>query len=345
MKLFMIRTPYHLILSSMISGWDQSDVIILGNNYIDIEGFVAQSSPYLSKPSTILRETGNIFDPKQNLLREILKTKNNIKTYKKMISSKQYTEIFIFNDISIEEQIVCLFAKKYGIEVTLIEDGSAAYFDSLFNKQIKIKSLFISLLFGKNVKYRVNWGTNEYVDRILLLHPELASKRLNIKKIYKLNPILKELKICEKDNIGVLIMVGNSYFLDEHQKNIFYNLYNSIIDSLSQCGIHLFIKYHPHEKKGDYLKVSSLKNCTLIDKSIPCELIIMKSHNIKILISDFSSIMLTANSFSHHNILLISIIKMIPNLGYENMKEVFQYLGVNMPTSLNDLSNEICKLM
>lgn len=174
MNLFIALTPYHLILSRILSSYRDCDHVLLVDETGRLEslrdrfeqGF--HSGLFYFHPE---------YDGKLRKIASLTKRLNlhsEIRSRMPAIFSNRYDSVFVFNDSPYEVQYIIssLLGRP---QVTYIEDGSAPYNGHKL-KRSWFSRILARILLGDYADPCTILGTSKYVDHSLLTFPDLARK-------------------------------------------------------------------------------------------------------------------------------------------------------------------------
>ncbi|AUN15181.1 glycosyltransferase [Paraclostridium sordellii] len=314
-NLFLVKTGYHLLLSTSVAIdryiGDRNDLLIFDRDNIkfNLDG--------------VSKVFDNIYDL-DNLPENL------------------YDNIFTHNESDQITQIICDNLFKDDENVIHIEDGSAAYCNSIitYNEEFRKTS---------DIECVEVLGTYSKIKQRIFLYPNLVRDEFYDGKIS--NEINLE---CLKKAID---LVYGNYEFNINGKTIFialehvdaFNLYDldlnkykDIIAYLvkSSKGYNVFIKYHPRDN-SKYMDefLSEYKNITWIDKHINIE-VFYKYDNISII----SSVSTSALSMAKLGANVYVISKILSNQE-QRLFDVFSKLNIYMPNTVEQLYSYVYENM
>lgn len=361
-NLFIVNSTYHLILAIGITKAkcyeDRNDLLIY--DYFSHENINFDELKEIFEEIIIIKA-------KQGSERKKVGTINKIKEQivyfsdiRKKIKNKNYTNVFVNNDIRIENQCILSFCKsQFSSKIISIEDGTAAYSDLIipqmdFKNRVKfhLMSPIRYILYGFNYEILKLCGTYSKIDERMFLWPDLIRDELKDGK--KINGISSD---CFKEGISFpyakmnILLQGDirtlTLFIDHEETFSMYKkgdveLYKTVVKEFlqkaEQENISVFAKYHPRDNSGFLDEILHFYKVNIIDKDIPAEILIKKNNN-KI-VSGCSTILLTAAKVKNLNE-FISLID-ISKIEYELLKFQFNKIGISMPKDINSLTKVVC---
>lgn len=353
-NLFIVHTPYHLVLASSINSKlykEESDIIIYKDFKLDKIDF--NSLNRLFKNIKIY-EPYNLKHKNTSILSNVILQKIRLLSIKKIINKKKYDNIYVFNDGVLETQYIInksLMNEKS--KVIYVEDGSNAYMETQnglkYNFINKIIKRLIYSFTYENLGF--TFGTHSKISKRMVLWPKILRKELiNDKKVIEeihKSELEQGLRICYKNIIdkleleekSILILLEHIEFFEIHKESNF-KLYLETIE-LIILKLHdkkIYIKYHPRDR-SNYLSeiLYKCRNIEIVENSIPAE-IYFSNKNIFV-ISIFSTTLLTAAKLIYVNniISLSDIMKMSTN----NLRNSFLEIGIQIPRNNNELINKL----
>lgn len=351
-KLFIVHTPYHLILAAGIckeKKMKNTDILIY--NDFDL------NSVDLSNINNLF-ENVYLYDKDVFKILNIpkLKTfsmvKSKLKNIKGLIKNK-YCKIFVFNESLLETQYI--IDKKVinnEAEIIYVEDGSNAYMQTATGKKNQnLKYKIIKYLFYGFAYEDVGhtFGVHTKIQKRLVVWPNIVREELK-KDTKTIEEIKKEVLIsginaCYKEKIEkiddhkerVFILLEHLEFFTMHEGvdlEFYKEIFERIISKFNYKTI--YIKYHPRDN-SQYLKdlLDKYNNVKIVENSQPAEIYYI-SDNISI-ISVFSTTLFTATKILP-KMNIISLAK-IMNMKDKNLIRKFIDIGVKVPNDFKELMN------
>lgn len=355
-NLFIVHTPYHLILASGLCKKDKvekNDILIYKDfdlSSIDMKNIESIfSNVYLYDKNSYIKV--NI--PK---LKTIFMIKSKLKNINRLIKFS-YNKIFVFNESLIETQYI--LNKKIvdeKSEIIYVEDGSNAYIKTIHGEKCcNIKSVIRDYLYY-GFRYEDvghTFGIHSKIQKRLFVWPgsvrdELKNDNIPIEEIKK-DVLEYGIKCCYNNQIRNISIDRNGIFiLLEHleffsmNKDASIEKYKEVIEKIivTLSSRVIYIKYHPRDK-SNYLKdtVDKYENIKIIENSQPAEIYYI-SKDISI-VSVFSTTLFTAAKILS-DMKIISLAK-IMNIKDEELINKFIDIGVNMPNNCRDVIEIITK--
>jgi len=271
---------------------------------------------------------------------------------------KERYKAFIFNDNRVEGQIISyLNFKQNGVNI-YVEDGSDAYSGNIRRELNLYERLVARIVFGswfENVKVL---GTYKYIHEVLAFYPKIVRFELKKKTIKSLpETLFNELKGEFADsllkNFGInfeyiqcdcFIVVSFSTYLESLQNVDYKHVYKQIGNLLQKYFNNIGVKYHPIEKKGDFLNLFGNHKFKPIPHSLPLEIIwiLLLRSPPKFVVGDVSTALLTCNNI-FRSTSVISIAKVL-DLPYDYLFDAFSNVGVKTPKTLLELNSLLYSL-
>lgn len=349
-NIFLVHTPYHLMLSVGFAKQlvEQDNFLIIFEDF-DVSSVDINNFSHLFKKIEILQ--GNLTLKNINIFKKIYLYHINIKKLKKLIKKRDFDKAFTFNNnFILDQKTFELVNRKQRCKVIYIEDGSAAYNQSYnecdnLKKQVKLfikKVIFNLKNYGQGVSVL---GSNNYIDELFVLYPELIREELSEKKVKKITnkQFSDGVKLVYKnffDQIeisrdSIIIFLDKYEFVKTIQKNYFYIL-EMIIEYSKEKSKNVYFKYHPREEK-EFIKLLKLdyRNIFFIKKEIPSEVVGYSLLGNNIIISTISTSLLTINKIIEDKSFIISLIKLL-NLETEIIN-TYSKLNFSVPNNIDEL--------
>lgn len=349
-NLFIVHTPYHLILASgLCEDIDNEEKDILIYKDFNIESLDL---------NLIKKKFRNVYFYDKKIykavnipkIKGLIESKSKINNIKKLIKCK-YNRIFVFNESLIETQYIINKRKKSeNSEVIYIEDGSNAYMQTKTGRNSKnIKNAIKNFLYY-GFKYEdigCTFGIHSKISKRKVIWPNIVREEFKQDQVeleeIKSNVLKNGINICYKtlidkvldDNNKIFILLEHLDFFSMHQcisLDDYIEIIDNIISTLSDRMIYL--KYHPRDN-SNYLKdvIDNYSNIKIVENNQPAEIYYI-SNNISI-ISIFSTTLLTAAKIlPKSNIISLAKIMKINNNTIINK---FVNIGINVPNDLTEL--------
>lgn len=306
-NLFLVKTGYHLLLSTSVAidryiGY-RNDLFIFDRDNIQFN---------LDGVSKVFDNIYDLDNLPENL----------------------YDNIFTHNESDKITQIICDTLFKEDENVIHIEDGSAAYCNSIITYNEEFKKI-------SNIECIAVLGTYSKIKQRVFLFPNLVrdefydgklSNEINSKCLKKAIDLVYgnyEFNINGK-TIFIALEHVDAFNLYELDLNKYKNIIAYLIKSSKDYNV--FIKYHPRDNSkymDDFL--SEYKNINWIDKYINIE-VFYKYDNILII----SSVSTSALSMTKLGIDVCVISKILSNQE-QKLFEVFSKLNIYMPNTVEQL--------
>lgn len=351
-NLFIIHTPYHLLLSIAIildKKLYDNEVLIYDDlhiNNLDIDKLskIFMHIIYYNKKNnnnyySFIEKLKNIYF---NRLR-----KKKIRT----LINFDYKQVFIFNDSIIETQYI--IDKSYkNSDIIYVEDGSVIYLDSFkLNKNgsiiFKLKKY---LLYGFDYEYIYNaYGIHSKINKKMVTWIDLICNDFKtdgkpiteIKKsalidsiTYLYGDMIKLLKLNEDKHIILIILEHVDFFKRNDNINItdFENYIEFILSNLSSY-YDIYFKYHPRDNSKYLQSLSEKYKINFIEKDIPVEVFYM--NNEAYVLSITSTALFTAKKIlDNSNVISLCKLLYLKDLDIINK---FEKINIKLPSNGKEL--------
>ncbi len=348
-NLFIINTPYHLVLATGIVNQykEDSDLIIYNDFNLENIKFNCISSIF---------NNIHIYDANKNDVNhksKIANIKLKIKNIKKLINNKKYDQIFVFNEGFIETQyLINNNLYNENSKVIYIEDGSNVYMDLDFiNRENSIKRVVKSIICGfKYEDLQYVSGMHSKIYKKMVMWPNILRQAV-IEDNKPIEEIKKEtleagLNLCYNNPIdesvinksAVLILIEHLEFFEIHKDSdleLYRNAIKLIICRLKSDNIQIYLKYHPRDE-SNYLEDifnEFNENINIIENSIPAEVYFLNIDTL--VISVFSTTLLTAAKMvSPKNVISLADIMLMSE---NNLRDSFLKIGIQVPKNIEEL--------
>ncbi len=351
-SVFLVHTPYHLLLACSIalSKQDKENTLFVYRDF-DFD------TTYLEQPARLFSEViilkGNLDHGRSNLFNKIIYQKDffrNIRFIRGLFERKDVTSVYVFNDNRVENKKAMQFcAKSNSCRISYVEDGSAVYSSNSDSPRIKdIVKLGLIRFFYRLDNFSGHssvLGSNTLIDERIVLFSELVRKELSTGPISEISSekLIESINFLFGSSIDRMCSMENSVivFLDlfdfaESFLGKYMILLERIVDHCESLGKKVYMKYHPRERNL-YAKIllDKFEKVYFIDKEIPSEAVISKCHQRTAIISSVSTSLITASKISD-SILRISLMNLL-NIEDKGLKSAFLKLGVSIPGKFEDL--------
>lgn len=359
--IYIAHTPYHTLIScglaSLYENSKQKYLIIISDfEYADI--FYKIICDWKANPFTEVKLLPGLYKVKrEDRIKSITILRKNIKILKEFIHSKsiERCKTFVFNDSRPEGQNVAyLNSKRNGVN-TYVEDGFAAYNHGPIPNISSYKRYLPKIFYGPSYEYTPIMGTYKSITQAMVFNPEIVIPELKSKEIlkiprdifHKLDPdlviaLLKNHNIDTRElKLDCIIILPHSEIMEKFETNNLIAVYKDLIDLLENSFDSIGVKYHPREDRGDFLELLKNKKIKIIPKSLPLEAFVLFLINQppKVIVGDMSTALLTCNMILKNRSCIISTIKMISLQEEQAVSNVFNIVGIKMPSSVQELRN------
>lgn len=333
-SLFIVHTPYHLLLSLTMARPD--DTIMVVNDFDRSEHLIKMvRKSYGGSLKAIVSMPGRK-DADEILWRRVIISRRNKKYINKYIESGKVSKLFIFNDRAYEGQYAAFQAKKRNIEVIYVEDGLAAYVTANQIKTNHIKTAILKILFGFHHENITILGTSSFVNEVMCFFPEKAIPPLRQKKLLPIDldafghlrgDFVIEATSGIQEDIDCIFVLPHSEILTSNGPRLedLDASIKSMMQSIISTCEHVAIKYHPRQTTnflGDYPGLEILPN------NIPLELIFLRLRNkgIRYVIGPISTSLYTAKLILGESV----EVKLTTRPMVEGSAEFFKSIGVDV---------------
>ena len=349
-NLFMIHTPYHLLLSIAIILDKQlcdNDILIyddLDINNLDMDK-LSKIFMYIiyynnnKKNYSFIEKLKNIYS---NRLR-----KKKIRT----LINFDYEKVFIFNDSIIETQYIINKLYKNS-DIIYVEDGSVIYLDTfkLHKNGSIISKLKKYLLYGFDYEYIYNaYGIHSKIDKKMVTWPDLIcndfktdgkpiteiKKSVLIDSIrYLYGDMTKLINLKQDEHIILIILEHVDFFKrnDNISINDFENYVEFILSNLSDC-YDIYVKYHPRDDSKYLQSLSEKYKINFIEKDIPVEVFYVNDE--VYVLSITSTALFTAKKIlDNSNVISLCKLLCLKDLDIINK---FQKINIKLPSNDKEL--------
>jgi hypothetical protein len=354
-QIYVAYTPYHLLLScglAAFSGGSDEKYLVVIPVYSDVDAFCRSVKEWDKNPFSKIIMINGIYDVSSRVKRVDI-TRNNLKIIKNFLidAVSEACDVFIFNDGYPEAQIIARINHRRGGINTYVEDGSAAYNNSISPKIPIFKKIVYKLVYGIWYEDVSILGTYEYINKVMVIQPDFIRPELRVKEIAKIHKnIFNNLK-----NDGFISTLFKNYSLDWADLNLnsvlivshsnilskgLSDTYRHLAGYLSHLTGGLYLKYHPREHEDDFLGIRLLSpGVKLIPKTLPLEAIFVALQDADepvIIVGDLSTSLLTAKYLLEGSY-VISIME-FSNQFDPNLENIFKKIGVFLPKDIEDLT-------
>lgn len=337
-NLYVLHTQYNLILATGLAinqPFNSSDLILFCDFNLTEE--LKKKIYHVYKNVLILK--GNY--PKAELTKreKYKKISDDIKRIQEFVQI-QYDEIFIVDDMCIQEMYALKCAYQYNKSITMswIEDGSNAYFDigvvsggmGATRVRRTIRKYMFTFRYSLWGFYDLGpcMGTHKRLTNVYALFPGAVRRehrlqnKIRISKkefIDGMNFIYKNTPVTFKDN-SILIAIDKIDVYGEKAENVNAFL-AEIVTKAKQAQRIVYYKYHPRETQC----LPALSECIELNRSIAFESYLTNSTTGKLEIIGFKSTALqTAKKIGYET---ISYIKQLePN--NTKISEFYESIGI-----------------
>lgn len=359
-SIFIAHTPYHLLISCGLAvSYDNSTkkYLVIISDFENFNAYYQTILKWAKNPFTEIILLPGRYQSSGKIIDTVRFLKNNEMKLRKIFDKKLKKEkckAFIFNDNRVEGQIVSfLNFKQKGVNI-YVEDGSAAYSSSKLKGINFHQKLASKIVFGNWFEHLKVLGTSKYIDEVLVFYPKIVRLELKDKKIKMLpSTLFDELKEefaslllknfdlnLESIRYDCIIIAPHSEYLEIMHNFNFEYVYKEIGNLFQKYFNTIGVKYHPIEKKDDYLNFFENNKFVLIPHSLPLEIIWLSllKHPPKFVIGDASTALLTCNGILKNATSIISIVKIL-DLPHDQIFDTFNAVGIKTPKTLTELSS------
>lgn len=372
-KYFFAMTPYHLILSYSFAIGSKNNILIL-LPYFKGKGLISA----LEDSNTEERVFDDIillksYRGKESGISGFLKDlKHRTEIYlhnKNVIDSIPFknSELFIFNDIIFESQLLMHRNRENNGKNYYVEDGLAAYINRPDPRvpEFLHYSFMLKKIIGRGrFSHIKHHATHPYLDGCFVNHPDIIREdiKLEVKRLPSYHEKLAESSFIErvasyynlsslKDRERDICMVfpGNLFEI-----SIIYGIplakitdfYLKIIESLKD-KVDVMIKFHPRESVDVINRMSMDESIFPVNATVPSEILVTYMGNkVKAIIGDISTTLISSS-----NITRVPVISTAAILGEhvkkENLKEwdgfirLMRMFKIKVPSEIPDLVKSI----
>ena len=335
-NLFLVHTPYHILLATCLS---------LSRNYINCENSIFINDTFgcdddlIRKLKPIFR---NIYIGKDSENKNYIDTLISIQS---LLKGRVYDNIFVNNESELKTQFIINHNLKCDGKLIYVEDGTANYGNvknkSGYMDQMIVK--YFSNLLAMNIENIKFLGGHSRIDERHFLYPELIMDELKetVKNIsIDCNFLKDSIKLiygnCDLNNENfVMIALEHSSFTsmyEEYDMNLYSNLIEELVVSIKNLGKKVYLKYHPREN-NEYLKLNCKdNNICILNKNSAIESFFCRN---MMLISLHSTSLITFSKlFTNQNAICIQ--NLVSN--YENeLTKLFKNIGIFFPNTVDEI--------
>lgn len=358
-NIFICFTPYHVLLSCGIAldcGNSAQNYLFVISDFRDATYWVHLLKDWNQSPFTQIECLPGIYDS-ASIFRRCSTIRKNLTPITQFVSKHGADCVFVFNDGRPEAQGALHFAKKSNKNATgvYVEDGLVAYSSYTSTKRPLHKLLLGKLFYGPWWKDVRVLGTSEWVDEVKAIFPQFVRPVLRLKHVTPIpKHILLELRnqkwpyeylkalgveITELDNLDIILIVAHSEFakrVPEYKQSI-----EKILSMAKSQDLRLGVKYHPRELLDDFLSLGA-NGVLVLPQSLPMELLyIIAAAQIKFIIGDISTSLLTAK-WLLSNVTVVSIAPLIGQFDLQ-LIGIFRSLGVKAVSNLEEVRGILCQ--
>lgn len=324
MNVFIINTPYHLLLSSQMKNYGDEIIVINDFNYDDSKfSSLLIESLFGKDRITIINGLRSYRKKVYKLKYALARDKNRIKD---VFRNKTINNIILFNDVYPMTQSIVSYLKYKG-DVIVVEEGVGLYRDTIKRFNL-LYTILGKCLFGSGYKNINRIGEHPKTTVILSNYPNYLNE-VQKNKIFERLPSLDFSEISK--SLGVKKISDANWFVAQPivedgilDLKTYLNLMELAIALIQRDGKRIIIKPHPRE---DILKYKYLEDNYFVsvceDKDIPIELLVDSDEEIDV--------------FSPGSSALLNISK-LPNVqGYMiyDLFNVYSDLPVELIKSMN----------
>lgn len=357
-NIFVAFTPYHILLSCSIAlDYSQNDenFLFIFSNFSEAETLGRILRNWTKSPFKQIYILPGIY--KKNIFEQKFIVRKHIKIIQNFIRNLKIDNIYVFNDAWPETQALFYYAKKNNKNVVgiYIEDGAGVYNSFLLKKKNCLKLLLSKIFYGIWYKDVVIIGTSQWINRVMAIFPQFVRPELRVNKII---PIKKDnfLKIIKDEvfhnyitslkinidklkKIDVLLILTHSDLIRQFPR--YKEAIREIFNIFKTLNLKIAIKYHPSEPLEDFLSVSGEKDILILPKSVPVELFYNFMSEIKFIIGDTSTSLLTGKWLLEKPE-IISISRLL-NYFDKYLFNVFRKLDIKLVNNIEEIKNIILK--
>jgi hypothetical protein len=356
-NVFFAFTPYHILLSCSIAldnSQTSENFLFIISDFSDAEVLGKILKNWQDSPFKKIIFLPGIY--KKNIFKKRFIIRKNIKTLENLLQDSVLDKVYVPNDARSETQIILRYAKKNNKNALgiYIEDGIGAYTSGHLKKKNYLKLLLSKIFYGIWYKDITTLGTSQWIDQVMAIFPQFIRPELKTKKItpIKKDKFLKVLKekvffeyitslidIYKLKEVDILIIAAHS---DLGKQSFRYEkALKEILNSIKTTKLKVAIKYHPREFREDFLSIANEKETIILPKSVPVELFYNFMPELKFIIGDISTPLLTGRWLLEKPE-VISIARLL-NFSDRYLFSVFKELNIKLVNNVEEIKNIILK--
>jgi hypothetical protein len=318
--LYIAHTPSHILIALNMmhtqSNLNPSILFVLGDfafaseicqriassSSADFEIFVLNGYYRLTQSQKSTHPISHLLQRCQ----QVMVSLTTIHHARRILKNTIVQRVYIFNDLRHEVQVLLGDLRSVGVdEFVYLDEGFAPYREN----PIRSRAWIPRLIFGKSWYPLRNFGAHPLINKAYLFYPKFAHEKLKKKNITTMPPF-----ILEHDEVDALVKafdLGGSLQHIPRDKNKIILIFlphssmvsapkrimewlKSIHEACVVNNAHLILKYHPREPKQDYLSSYLLTEASLVDRTIPGELLAAKfKEQSETIYAEASSVLLT----------------------------------------------------
>lgn len=329
-NLFVVSTPYHLMVSCCLCG--ANDVLVCTED-VKIDGVIWNmveasflSKIYYVKPLQFYKKNW----------KELILFRKNMCSIKNQLKKNSFDNIYAFNDVDPVVQWI-LDNIQHKKNVVIIEEGIGLYRSTIKRKKV-IFDKFGKFLFGSSYENIDRIGESSCVNEIMCSFPEHLSE-IQQKKIVRNLEKLDYSQIAQ--NVNIKRIDDSDWFIGQPlvedgvmSEGEYCNFIKNIVRVNDRM---LTIKPHPREDMTKYKILEKELNVKIIwANSIPVELLIDTSSFCKIY-TVYSSVVINLSNMKNVECIVLAELYKKKELIPKDIRLMLKGLSICSPNSWSEL--------
>jgi hypothetical protein len=354
-NLFIALTPYHVLLAHAVAvdfGERDENVLVCLCDFGSADVLLRVIELDAGSPFSSVVCLPGVYAVK-GTVKKALVVRNSCRSIDLLVARLRPHRIYVFNDRRPESQVALYRGKAAsGAVGVYVEDGANAYSSFSFGRRHGIDRFAQKLVFGPWREDVDVLGTSRWVEKVLVLFPELIRRELRNRPVDQIGvEALYQVRDAQWPywysrvlgvQAGVLTNVELLFLPSSPsgQRPRLLSQYTSVVAQLAAAarerGLKVAVKGSPGLLSGGFFHENAFPGAALLPHSLPAELIyILWAKRVRIVVGDFSTALLTAR-------LLLpgaAVYSIAPLVGDEDpyLFEVFRRLNIRLVDDNEDI--------
>jgi len=277
--LFICQTPLHFLLATLLMQTEKKEITFVWVEESVIDADFIQYVININKAKLIKLNGGG----EKGKIGRTLQKLSNIRELKSFLLKNNFSELFVFNDLTPEAQFLINEIHQNGGHIYLGEDGVALYETAGIIKANILNKLFGKLVYGMWWSSKDKIGLNPRIKTIYACKPELVRSEIALHRsvLGFPRPDIQCFQVLFKSIIESIMTLGNfMLFILPLSGSVTIQEINSFLMKAAGGNVKLGLKFHPREHDERIKLITEnipTDSYIMVPKGLPAEYICMLS--------------------------------------------------------------------